>query len=68
MKYWITSMFAWIALFSVRAGMILMQTSQDIEVEDAMTIKQNGLIILACFGMIVLLVHIVWLFSLRKSK
>ena len=66
MKYWITSLLLWLALFSIRAGMILTQTANELEDNDA--IKQNCLIVLGCCGMIVLVVHICWLLSLKNKS
>ncbi|MBD5432070.1 MAG: hypothetical protein HDR42_00895 [Lactobacillus sp.] len=68
MKYWLTSLFTWLAIFFVAVTMILVQQTDGIELAEIWALKENYLMVLGCFGMIVLVVHVFWLFSLKNNK
>ena len=67
MKYWITSLLSWLVLFFVMASVILMQQTDGMELEEIWSLKENFLMVLGFFGMIVLVVHGAWLLSLNNK-
>lgn len=67
MKYWITSLLSWLVLFFVMASIILTQQADGLELAELWSLRENFLMILAFFGMIVLVVHVAWLFSLKNK-
>ncbi|MBD5269126.1 MAG: DUF3923 family protein [Bacteroides sp.] len=67
MKYWITSLLSWLVLFFVMASVILTQQTDGMELEEIWSLKENFLMVLGFFGMIVLVVHGAWLLSLNNK-
>lgn len=68
MKYWITSLLFWLVLFLIITSLILLQQADEFGVDEIKSLKQNYLMVLGFFGMIVLIVHLFWFFSLKTNK
>lgn len=68
MKYWITSLLFWLVLFLIITSLILLQQADEFGVDEIKSLKQNYLMVLGFFGMIVLIVYLFWFFSLKTNK